>query len=133
MIKKKEDDISRNLYSYLIAGYYLDDEANVNIDHLKNILSGEKMVGILFYLLFNNYIYLIISSKALLNDKLIRIVMPKFQESSVKKHYPSVKEHILFSKYWCATPKTWTPTFTYFWNVTFIHLIPLLINCLLFI
>ena len=32
------------LYHYLLylltAGYYLDDEANVNIDHLKSILSG---------------------------------------------------------------------------------------------
>ena len=87
----------------------------------------------LFFLSFHVYIYLLIPSKALRNDKLVRIVMPKFQESSVKKHYPSVKEHVLFSKYWCATPKTWTPTFTYFWNVTFIHMIPLLINCLLLI
>ena len=44
MLKKKEDDISRNLYSLLIAGNYLDVEVNINIDHLKNILSGEKMV-----------------------------------------------------------------------------------------
>ena len=49
MLKKKEDELSRNLYYYLIEGYYLDDEANVNIDHLKNILSGEKMVYYFIY------------------------------------------------------------------------------------
>ena len=28
-----------------------------------------------------------------------------------------MKNHKEFSKYWCETPKTWKPTFTYFWNV----------------